>query len=89
MTPRKSDRNQPEIVAELRKIGYLVQDLHRVGKGCPDILVGAHGQLYLFEIKSDAGKLTDDEIEWHARWHDYPVWVVRSTDEIVKRVEGF
>jgi len=67
------DRNQPEIVDALRKVGATVQHLHSVGKGCPDIVVGYQGQNYLIEIKDgekppSRRKLTDDEQAFLDTW---------------------
>ncbi len=50
-TAAKVDRNQSEVVAALRKLGASVQSLASIGKGCPDLLVGYHGILYLMEVK--------------------------------------
>ena len=66
MTPRtaaKVDANQKEIVAALRRIGATVQCLHMVGHGCPDLLVGWHGENILMEVKMTSGDMTPDELE--------------------------
>lgn len=67
------DRNQSEIVLMLRKVGCTVQLLHKVGQGCPDLLVGYRGQNLLLEVKDgelspSARKLTDRQVEWHRDW---------------------
>ena len=67
------DTNQAEIVKALRKIGCSVQSLASVGNGCPDLLVGYHGDNYLLEVKREDGppsgkRLTDLEAEWQERW---------------------
>ena len=66
----KVDVNQPALVEQIRDLGYTVQHLHTLGKGCPDIMVGGKGKNYLFEIKNPEydGKLTADEQEWHDMW---------------------
>lgn len=80
---KRSDANQPEIVEALRKAGATVQDLHEVGKGCPDILVSwwdhrtERWELVLMEIKTPRGRLTPDERAWHTSWAG-PVFVVYS-----------
>ena len=71
--PKRTDANQSVIMTNLRKVGCEVQDLHIIGHGCPDILTShpqanPSSQNWLFEIKSDGGKLTEDEIKWHRRW---------------------
>ena len=83
----KIDVNQPAIVADIRALGWTVQHLHMVGKGCPDIMVGAKGKNYLFEIKNPEydGKLTDDEQEWHDTWSGQ-VSIAETIDDIVEVV---
>ena len=78
------DRNQPEIVAALRKVGATVQPLHTIGKGCPDILVGKGGYNFLMEIKDgllvpSRRELTPDEYEWRQEWQGQ-VCTVESVD---------
>jgi len=67
------DANQASIVGALRAYGYSVQLLHRVGEGCPDILVGKDGHNWLIEIKDgskspSARGLTDPQKRWHGAW---------------------
>jgi len=86
---KRSDRNQAEIVAALRARGCSVQDLHTVGKGCPDIVVGyGLGRAlvrynWLFEIKMPGAKLTGSEPEWHAAWRGQ-VAVIHSAEEALR-----
>ena len=49
--PRKVDANQKAIADALRRAGCSVQLLHTVGAGCPDLLVGRHGETFLLEVK--------------------------------------
>lgn len=90
MTPRRAarvDRNQPEIVAELRERDYIVVHLHTLGKGVPDILVGGPhfltGQCewLLVEIKSsDSAELTEQEAEFWQTCKDANLPMVVATD---------
>lgn len=73
--PSRVDANQRPIVLGLRKIGALVLHLHTIRHGAPDLLVLFRGVFYLMEIKTLTGKLTPDEITFHAIW---PVHIVRS-----------
>lgn len=68
MTPRRTDGNQAAIAAALRRIGATVQDIHEIGKGCPDLLVGYHGRNWLIECKMPGEQLTSDESRWHYLW---------------------
>lgn len=78
--PRRVDANQREIVRSLRLAGASVHILSEVGDGCPDILVGWRGKNYLLEIKTDSGKLTKDQEDWHREWRG-EVSIVRSLAE--------
>ena len=67
------DSNQREIVTALRKAGYQVQHLHIVSNKYPNILVGAHDNNILIELKDgnkkpSARRLTEDERQWHESW---------------------
>ena len=78
----KTDRNQAEIVAALRKAGAGVCDLSAVGQGCPDLLVSYRGAWLLLEVKDgkkppSARHLTTDQNKWHAQ-HRANVHIVTS-----------
>lgn len=83
------DANQKEIVKALRDNGCTVQHLHSIGKGCPDLLVGYshNGKPYnlLMEVKDKGGKLTPEQIIWHAGWRGQ-VAVVTTPEEAIKAV---
>ena len=86
--PKRADANQPEIVKVFRDLGYTVQHLHMVGKGCPDILCSLRGSNYLIEIKDgskrpSARKLTQDEKDWHEAWKGQ-VDIIESIDDVLK-----
>lgn len=49
---KRRDNNQSAVVNDLRRAGCSVVDLSQVGGGVCDILVGANGRNYLFEIKN-------------------------------------
>jgi len=81
----KTDKNQAEIVAALRKIGARVLLLHQHGSGCPDLLVGFRDELKLMEVKYQNGKLTQDEDGFYDEWRPYMV-VVRNPEEALKAI---
>jgi len=80
VSPKRVDANQASIVADLRAVGATVEDLHEVGEGCPDIAVGFRGVNYMFEIKTEKGKLRPKQRKWHGWWHGQ-VDVIRSSEE--------
>lgn len=89
MRAYRVDANQKTIVAALRAEGFIVQHLHKVGEGCPDLLVGHshNGRRYnvLLEIKDGDGKLTPQQIIWHRGWRGQ-VDVVTTPQEAIKAV---
>ena len=72
------DANSREIVDALQRCGWDVFDLSRVGKGCSDLLATRRGALRLVEVKGAHGKLTPDQVKFHAR---FPVRIVRTIDD--------
>lgn len=79
------DSNHAAVVTALRKIGCSVQSLADVGNGCPDLLVGYHGENYALEVKVPGADLTPDEEAWEERWvGNYAV--VHSAQEAINFV---
>jgi len=85
MPARKVDDNQFAIVDALRRVGANVLSLAAVGKGCPDLLIGYAGDIYLLEVKGEKGKLTPAQRLWHKVWENY-VDVVRSEEEALRAI---
>lgn len=77
----KVDSNHGEIVTALKSAGCTVQSLAEVGSGCPDLLVGYHGKSFLLEVKSRGGTLTEDQVQWLARWRGGMVRAVYSVEQ--------
>jgi len=75
------DANHTEIVAQLRHIGATVVDLAKVGKGCPDLLVGWRGKTYLMEIKTKTGHMRATQEQFFRSWTGGYIAVVRSFDD--------
>lgn len=90
-TAAKRDKNERAIIEALQACGCSVQQLSM--KGVPDLLVGFTdpytGELhnYLIEVKDKGGKLTPDEIAWHAAWQGgvYVVYTVGHALELIGR----
>jgi Holliday junction resolvase len=80
----KRDGNHAAIVKALKDAGRSVVELHAVGKGVPDLLVGwGRSRTLLMEVKDPAGenKVYASQVEFHRDWKGTPVVVVRSTAE--------
>jgi hypothetical protein len=79
----KADATQPEMVEWLEANDYVVEDLHGVGGGCPDLLVGTPwGELVLVEAKTPLGRLTPLQKHWHNKWFHLPRCMPRSVVEL-------
>lgn len=84
----RTDANQAQIVAALRRMGAYVVDLSAVGMGVPDLLVGWRGAWHLIEVKDgrkalSRQRLTRPEQLFASIAHDQglPCHVVTSIDE--------
>ena len=84
MRAAKVDANQPDIVEALRAAGCHVTSLARIGNGCPDILVGLGNKTALMEIKMPGGRLTPDQLKWHAAWKGGTLAVVDSVESALR-----
>lgn len=85
-TRHRVDNNQKQIINELRKYECLsVHDTSALGEGFPDIVIGFKNMdmsyNLLVEIKSDGGKLTESEQNFHLGWHG-DVIIAYSTQDI-------
>lgn len=88
-----TDRNQPEIVAALRKIGCKVTILAQVGDGVPDLLVWGRGRWIVIEVKDgekppSERRLTPDQAKWHELHACCSVFIVKNVEEAIKAVTG-
>ena len=85
------DNNQKEIVRQIRQLGYEVLRIHQL-KNCFDILVGARGLNFAFEIKDPSKppskrKLTEGEQDFFDRWTGQ-VDKVETIDEIINIIQN-
>ena len=71
---RKRDRNEAAIVQALVKFGAQVLRLN--GAGIPDLAVHYRGRVWLMEVKSATGTLTEAQ-----QACDFPREVVRSPED--------
>ena len=87
MLRKRVDKNHQEIIHSLRSCGYSVFDASILGNGFPDIVVGAHGFNFLFEIKNKKYKntkktLTLDQKEFHESWKGQKS-IIQSAEEAI------
>lgn len=88
MSGKRTDLNHATIRDALRCAGFIVEDTHDFGHGFPDLCVNARGIIVLLEVKGEHGELNERENRFHARFCDCPVYVVRSIEEALRRVEA-
>ena len=81
---RRTDTNQQEVMDALRAAHYLVVDTHTLGKGFPDLVVSRHGHIFLLEVKTRDGKLTEDERRFIS--DGWPVLVVISGQDAINKM---
>jgi len=80
--PRRTDKNQQEIVDGLRDLGYVVTDTHVVGNGFPDIVVRSRTKrLVAIEIKVEGSGLNQAEIDWHTKHEGSPKGIAYNLDQ--------
>lgn len=90
---RKKDGNHSALVRALRQVGATVEELHAVGGGVPDLLVGYRGANHLLEVKNPdtrygqgrkSGARTaathEAQADWHQNWRGRVV-TVRTVEE--------
>jgi hypothetical protein len=88
----KVDKNQPEIVAALRKVGAVVKHTHTI-KNLFDILVFHKGKIYCVEIKDSKQpkskkRLTPGEEQCRSDMESVGVkyWVIESIEEALEMI---
>lgn len=83
----KVDENQSLIVKALRAIGAAVYPLHRVGGGCPDLLVHGKQRTFLMEIKTRGETINKAQAEFIAKWPG-EIHIVYTPEEAIRAVTG-
>ena len=86
MSPKRVDSNQPELVAEARKLGAHIQTIASIGHGCPDLLGAKNGQWFVVEVKDGSKppskrRLNENQVKWHQKF-DAPVWKWESVEDV-------
>ena len=83
-THGKFDLNQRAIVKVIRQWpGATVVSSANLGAGFSDLILGYRGRTILLEVKGPKGKLTPQQIAFHAAWTGSPVVILRSEAEAI------
>lgn len=92
------DANHSERVEDFKQCGCRVAELARSRSdvpGIPDLLVGIPNhpagvyRLVLVEVKTDEGELSSAQEDFMAEWIDYPVHVIRTTEDVADLVRQY
>lgn len=81
----KRDKNEPDIVDALIRVGATVQRLSE--SDTPDLVVGFRGVNYLIEVKDKGNKLSSGQVNWHQNWRGQ-VNTVYTVDEVLRLIEA-
>lgn len=84
------DANHRAVTEALEQVGATVYSLAACGGGCPDLLVGRGGKVWLIEVKDGAKSasrraLTPDQRRW-IEWFNGEVHIVTSVQQAVEVV---
>lgn len=78
---RKVDKNQKEVVAKLREMGYDVVSIAVVGDDIPDLVIGKDSLNLLVELKSGKNKPSEGQVEFSINWGGYST-IAYTAEEI-------
>jgi hypothetical protein len=78
----RADSNHGEIVKRYEEMFCNVLDLHKLGFGCPDILVAFSGWCGLREIKTEAGNLEPSQKRFMETWRGPKITVIRTIADV-------
>jgi hypothetical protein len=84
----RTDANQSEVIGWYEELYCSVVDLHRLGGGCPDLLVGFSGVNDLVEVKTEEGHLKPSQVTFTRLWRGRKVIVVRNQGDVIKHVQN-
>ena len=84
----RPDANHAEVKGWYEELYCSVVDLHGVGFGCPDLLVGLAGHTDLVEVKTEAGQLKPSQKRFQSVWRGAKVVVVRTHADVINHVQN-
>lgn len=83
----RPDANHSAIVKWYEELFVSVVELHKVGFGCPDLMVGCSGLTELAEIKTEEGELLPTQLRFQRDWRGSRVQVIRDQQDVVEHVQ--
>jgi hypothetical protein len=82
----RPDSNHAQVRAWYEALYCSVIDLHEVGHGCPDFLIGVAGRSELVEVKTEHGHLEASQIRFQDEWRGSKVQVVVTHADVINHV---
>lgn len=82
-----ADGNHAEVIGWYEELFCSVLDLHKVGGGCPDLLVGCAGRDELVETKPEGGQLRPNQVTFNKTWRGRKVTLVRTQADVIAHVQ--
>lgn len=64
----RADANHSDVRGWYEELFCSVLDLHSVGMGCPDFLIGCAGRSELVEVKTEHGQLEPSQVTFQKTW---------------------
>lgn len=72
--PAKKDSSQPAIEKAFERAGWVVCDVHALGRNAPDLFVAKAGVTIAIECKSGSRKRKEHQVEWAELWPGLYLW---------------
>lgn len=82
------DDNQAQVQIWYEALFCSVVDLHGIGFGTPDLLIGCAGRSELVEVKTDVGQLKKSQVRFAKEWRGSKVVVVRTQADVINHVQN-
>ena len=84
----RTDSNQSQVIGWYEELYCSVVDLHEMGSGVPDLLVGFSGVSDLVEVKTEEGHLEASQNRFIRDWRGRKVVVVRTHGDVIRHVQN-
>lgn len=81
------DKNQTEVAGWYEELFCSVVDLHGVGFGCPDLMIGLAGRTELVEVKTEAGNAEASQVRFNRDWRGSEVKTVTTHADVIAHVQ--
>lgn len=81
------DKNQAEVISWYEELYCSVVDLHGIGFGCPDLMIGLSGRTELVEVKTEVGHAEATQVRFNRDWRGSKVKTVTTHADVIAHVQ--